>query len=278
MLKKDDYFTAGQLASLYGIPKQTLLYYDKNELLSPAFIHDNGYRYYSVSQYLTLEIILNMRKLNISISDIKDYLENRSLDKFEQILRIKEKECDSIIDEMKKTKNSLALSLQSITKIRKPRLEQIELTFQEAKPLLLSQPLSQTKSVHDRIKILAHHNQTTFSKKHFKEFSTGWIIAKNDFTNQKFNHSIQYFTPVPGSFPPKRCYLRPEGLYLSINFQGTYYKKAAKVYDKITHFLTLNQMSITSDIYVLPLKNHWLTEDTTSYINQISFQVEYIND
>ena len=109
MLKKDDYFTAGQLASLYGIPKQTLLYYDKNELLSPAFIHDNGYRYYSVSQYLTLEIILNMRKLNISISDIKDYLENRSLDKFEQILRIKEKECDSIIDEMKKTKNILLI-------------------------------------------------------------------------------------------------------------------------------------------------------------------------
>ena len=87
MLKKDEYFTAGQLASLYGIPKQTLLYYDKSELLIPEFIHDNGYRYYSVSQYLTLEIILNMRKLNIPINDIKEYLNNRNTKNFQQLLQ-----------------------------------------------------------------------------------------------------------------------------------------------------------------------------------------------
>ena len=31
-------FTAGELASLFGISKQTLLYYDKIHLLSPDFI------------------------------------------------------------------------------------------------------------------------------------------------------------------------------------------------------------------------------------------------
>lgn len=278
MLKKDEYFTAGQLASLYGIPKQTLLYYDKNELLTPAFVNDKGYRYYSVSQYLILEIILNMRKLNISINDIKEYLTNRSPEKFEQILRAKEKECNTIIEEMQKMKNSLALSLNSIACVQKVQLEQIELTGQAAKPFLISEDIGQTKSVRERIKILAHHNQTTFSKKHFKEFTTGWIIDRNDFINQKFNRTLKYFTPVPASFPPKYCCLRPEGLYLSINFQGTYYQRASDIYDKIKLFVDRNHLSIISNIYILPLKNHWMTEDITTYINQISFQVQYDSD
>ncbi|MBQ9636080.1 MAG: MerR family DNA-binding transcriptional regulator, partial [Acidaminococcaceae bacterium] len=39
------YFTAGELASMFGISKQSLLYYDKIHLLSPDFISPNGYRH-----------------------------------------------------------------------------------------------------------------------------------------------------------------------------------------------------------------------------------------
>ena len=278
MINKENYFTAGQLADLYGIPKQTLLYYDKNKLLVPEFINDNGYRYYSVSQYLLLEIILNLRKLNVSIQDIKLYLKNRSTHSFEKLLQNKQKECDQIITDTLKIKKSLELSLASIKKASTLRLGQIELAVQTSKPLLLSRTLVHTNLVHERIKILAHHNQTTFSKKHFKEFSTGWIIAKNDFEQKKFNNTIQFFTPVPDSFSSTNTYLRPEGLYLTIHFQGTYYQKAHEVYAKIEEFLKLNCLKIISNIYVLPIKSHWLTEDITSYVNQISFQVDYIDN
>lgn len=38
-----DFFTAGELATLFNIPKQTLLYYDRIGLLVPEFIAENGY-------------------------------------------------------------------------------------------------------------------------------------------------------------------------------------------------------------------------------------------
>ena len=60
------YYTAGELADLFELPKQTLLYYDKMGVLSPEFISENNYRHYSLKQYLILEVILNMRKLGIS--------------------------------------------------------------------------------------------------------------------------------------------------------------------------------------------------------------------
>ena len=69
-----EFYTAGELACLFEIPKQTLLYYDKTGLLVPEFISTNNYRYYSLKQYLILEIIINLRKLGIPVPVIKDYI------------------------------------------------------------------------------------------------------------------------------------------------------------------------------------------------------------
>lgn len=77
IMKQKEYYTAGELARLFNIPKQTMLYYDKMGILKPEFVAENGYRYYSTPQYLTLEIILFLRKMDISVPDISKFLENR---------------------------------------------------------------------------------------------------------------------------------------------------------------------------------------------------------
>ena len=43
--ERRQYYTIGELASLYGLPKQTLMYYANVGLLVPTFVHENGYRY-----------------------------------------------------------------------------------------------------------------------------------------------------------------------------------------------------------------------------------------
>lgn len=89
--KEANYFTAGELAAIFSISKQTLLYYDKIGLLSPEFVSENGYRHYSISQYLILEIIVNLRNLNISISNIKEYINARNKNMLIKILEEKRK-------------------------------------------------------------------------------------------------------------------------------------------------------------------------------------------
>ena len=96
---KGNYFTAGELANLFNISKQTLLYYDKIKLLSPAYVDDKGYRHYSIQQYLDLEIIVNLRSFNISIMVIREYLQQRSKDDFLKLVALKKKECEAIIKE-----------------------------------------------------------------------------------------------------------------------------------------------------------------------------------
>ena len=46
MEKKSKLLTIGQFASLHGINKKTLMWYDEIGLFHPAVIHpENGYRY-----------------------------------------------------------------------------------------------------------------------------------------------------------------------------------------------------------------------------------------
>ena len=40
----ENYFTIGEFAGLFGVSKQTLFYYERNKILIPALIEENGYR------------------------------------------------------------------------------------------------------------------------------------------------------------------------------------------------------------------------------------------
>ncbi|WP_337366328.1 MerR family transcriptional regulator [Phascolarctobacterium sp.] len=272
----ESFFTAGELAALFNIPKQTLLYYDRMGLLSPEFIAENGYRHYSLKQYLTLEVIVNLRKLDIPISRIKEYVENRDIDTFDKLLAAKEKECDEIIEKNFKIKNSLETVFSQLEKIRCSKLNKITLEFQKEKYFFISS-LTKTKIGKKRIEIMAHHNQKAFSKQHFKEKNIGWIIKKESFfSSDNANDASAFFSAVGVSHAGvKSCITRPAGFYLTVRFKGTFYNKAVDLASKFKAFAAKNDLQIVGDLYVSPLKNHWITSNPDDYINQISIQVEY---
>ena len=88
MLKeKAALFTIGQFAALHEINKKTLMWYDEIGLLKPACIKENGYRYYSYQQSAALETILMLRELNVSLDEIKQFMENRTIDNFASLLQ-----------------------------------------------------------------------------------------------------------------------------------------------------------------------------------------------
>lgn len=125
-----DYFTPGELAKLTGISKQILLYYDKNNIFSPSFVDDNGYRYYSLSQYFSLEILITMRKLDIPLQDIMFYLKNKNLHDLKKIYTLKLHEYQDKIKQLQQYESALAKRLMRLEKIESIRLNQIMLSEQ----------------------------------------------------------------------------------------------------------------------------------------------------
>lgn len=273
MSTHDTYITAGQLANLHNITKQTVLFYDKNGLLPPAFVNENGYRYYSTSQYLTLALILNLRKMNVSLSDIRTYLADRSQRSFERLLRDKVAECDRIIEEAQTLRSSLADTLETLSYLDVLDLSDIALTEEDELPLLISEPLSAEMPLHDRLRVLSSHTQLAATDGQVQPFDAGWLIRGEDFFSQRFGHTIAYYFPLGSEDSDRANFTRPRGTYVTINFRGTYYTEAPAVFTRLKAYLDEHHLTPTGNIYLLQLKNHLLTENTDDYLNSLSVQV-----
>lgn len=62
----EDFFTAGELATLFNIPKQTLLYYDRIGLLSPEFIAGKWSSHYSFNTIFNFRNHSKFKKIRYS--------------------------------------------------------------------------------------------------------------------------------------------------------------------------------------------------------------------
>lgn len=70
----------GEFATLGNTTVETLRHYDKLGLLKPAFVDEQtNYRYYTMTQYERLSIILAFRHMDVSLDDIQEYFEYRTL-------------------------------------------------------------------------------------------------------------------------------------------------------------------------------------------------------
>lgn len=73
-------YTIQQLATLASVSVRTLHYYDEIGLLSPAFVKNNGYRYYTKRELLRLQQILFFKELEFSLEDIKKIMLSKTYD------------------------------------------------------------------------------------------------------------------------------------------------------------------------------------------------------
>lgn len=85
-----------QLASKFGLSRSTLLYYDREGLLSPSGRSEAGYRLYSERDLERLAAIASFRKAGLSIEDIRAIM--AAADGEQSVLR---KRLDAIGDEIR---------------------------------------------------------------------------------------------------------------------------------------------------------------------------------
>ncbi len=69
-----NYYKISEISKLYGIGPDSLRYYERLGILKPKR-DTNQYRLYSLKDLYKLNLICDLRKLNFSMSQIKDYLD-----------------------------------------------------------------------------------------------------------------------------------------------------------------------------------------------------------
>lgn len=100
-MNKEQLLTIGEFAKVAGVTKHTLFHYDEIGLFCPEAKGQNGYRYYTLSQLDVFDVIITLKELDMPLSEIKAYLDERTP---ESLMRLFEEELKIIARQMQRLK------------------------------------------------------------------------------------------------------------------------------------------------------------------------------
>ncbi|RGX04639.1 MerR family transcriptional regulator [Paraclostridium sordellii] len=105
----ENYFTIGEISKLSSISLKTLRYYDEFGLLKPKYVNkENNYRYYSIEQLTTIDLIKLFKSTGMALALIKEILNSQSnLDFMVQNIRNQSKVIEKKIKELSQIKKHL---------------------------------------------------------------------------------------------------------------------------------------------------------------------------
>ena len=82
-----EYFAISEMASIFGISRQTLIYYDKIGLFKPAKVNEKGYRLYAPTQIPYLRLICLLANLGLSLDEIHGLMTSADIKTIAEHLR-----------------------------------------------------------------------------------------------------------------------------------------------------------------------------------------------
>lgn len=113
------YLSITEVAKYRRLSSDTLRYYDRIGLVKPNYVDkSNGRRYYSMEQCEHLGTIKELRKMNLSLNEIEEFMTCRNLEKSERVLSRHLEALKKEIEEKQKLYNILEKKLDFLAQIK----------------------------------------------------------------------------------------------------------------------------------------------------------------
>ncbi|WP_010293372.1 MerR family transcriptional regulator [Clostridium senegalense] len=271
---KDKYFTVSEFAKLCGVQRKTLIFYDKIGIFSPEYRDENNYRLYSLSQYDTFTILLELRELDVSLDKIKKYLYNRTPEEYIRLLEDERSKVALKIKKLEKMTYNLTNKI-NIAQRGIMELENNEAYIKECNEeyLILSDlnNCSQKEIMMDVIKFVKYCDENNI----YDGYPIGAIVRKSDVENKKFNTLSKLFIKLDNKINNNKLFIKPSGKYVCINHKGDY-ESTYKSYEKILKFVKENNYKIIGDSYENTLLDFFALKNEEEYLTEIMIRVKKI--
>ncbi|WP_252235964.1 MerR family transcriptional regulator [Clostridium sp. ZS1] len=214
------YYRIGELSKLYDIGRDAIKYYEELNILVPTR-DSNGYRNYSIDDVCKLNLIRELRNLNIPMKEIKEYLKERNLKSTREMLEEEIKIVNEKIDDLLKQKKSIENRLCVIEKgIAKTDFGVIKVEYHKRRKALI---LDGNVNVNENIDFLIQKLRKEL-KESFYMLGNNNIGSIFDFESlkngiiNKYKHVIAFLDDESDRFNFELA----EGIYLTCTYKGSY--------------------------------------------------------
>lgn len=266
------YFTTGEFAKLCGISKQTLIFYDKVGIFSPEYKDKNNYRYYSVYQYDTLDILQSLREIGMSLEEIKEYIKNRSPQLCVEMLKEEEKKIKAKIKKLKKISSKIQNRINTTVEgVSKMDNEEIYMSNRCEEYLVLSSDLSSINDGNFMMELIDFTNYCK-SKNLYQGYELGAIVSNENIKNGDYLSISSFYLKIDKKIKDKKLYIKPKGMYACIKHIGRY-EDSYKSYEKLKKYIYDNNYKIIGNSYEESILDFFCESNEENYMTEISIQI-----
>ena len=266
-----DYYKIGEISKIYGIGRDSLMYYEDIGILKP-FRDKNGYRMYKLSDIWRLNLIKELRSLNFPMKKIKEYLDDRNIESTKEILNKEIILIDEKIEELLSYKQNIMKRLDTINdELRNLKLYEIDLVYiNKRKSRELNANITKDEEFDFLIQKLQKDYENRFT-----------ILGNNNIGSSFFLDKIKQ--GIYNEFKSVFCFLEDEeeiyniifneGYYLTLTYKGKY-KNNKHYINKMFKYIEEKGYKIISDpieIYKIDIHE---TEDINEFITEIQIPVD----
>lgn len=278
MLNKSNlYFTTGEFAKLFNVTKHTLFYYDEVGIFSPVIRKENDYRFYAVEQIEVFEVILTLKELEMSLKDIKEYMENRSPENFISLMEERERIIDEKIIYLKEIKKFFHKKAEIVRTALSVDINKI--AIKEYPDEYLIPIKTEINNEKDMAVYLAKHIQFCEEKNIYSPHPISGIQNYQNIVNGIYYKYSSFYTKItPEQLPLLHnnnipFLLKEKGKYITAYHSKGYYS-LDETYNKIFAFIKENNLETTGDFYEDVLLDELSIKGYENYMVEISIQVK----
>ena len=268
-----NYFSIGELSQLQGISRQTLIYYDKIDLFKPAYIDpDTGYRYYDANQIDYLDTICIMKRIGFSLQQIKDQLQNFTLDRSITALKHQQQRITSQIEQLQTIKSRVDQRIGLLENaMNNDALNSITISNTTACALLVNmvEPPYSLEMISLATKTLFVN---AFQQKLPIYYQSGVIVPYARIVNKEYTMANIVFTPIEESLNHKDIMVLPTGRCV-IGYHMGDYPSIGTTYEKILDYCNQHGQTIISDAYEFCINDYLSSSDETEFTTKIMFYI-----
>lgn len=242
-----NHYTISEISKLYGIGVDSLRYYERLGILHPQR-GDNNYRLYNLKDMYKLNIIQDLRKLDFSMAQIKEYLDSQTVDNTLDILHKEQAMLDAQLQELKAKEQVIRDRISALTAAESIESGTFKLkTLPQRLCVQLNAHITRDEEMDFLIeKLLGKHDDKV---RDLGNQTIGAFVSKEEMSKGISNVYDSVFFILDGE-TDDYDYALPAGQYLSYYYRGGY-EQNAKCFQTVLDYMKKNHLTAAGDPFEL---------------------------
>ena len=280
-INKKSYITVSEFANLAGISRQALIFYDTQNVFSPSYKDENGYRYYDLSQIDLIVTIQALKSIGLSLKEIKSYIETRNASQTYSLFHNQIKKLTLSREKLDHTIKMMNDKCAVIDKAMQVNTDIIYVEYHPKTYIIKSKEIPYDTSTNIQHESLSEHLKYRREHNFHCGRELGGIVPWKSIydTHTQSTYYSWYYTVVDNlnSSYQDEIYIdvKPAGNYLVVYHKGSYIETYHS-YHLFSEYAKIHNVKLHDYSYEESLIDEVSEANPDNYITQISIMFEKI--